>query len=465
MTGTLLQMASNVTSDLVVPAQLEDLARDYFKFVEFVEAFPEDLNPECPICLQILKEPQLLSCCGYSFCLKCITSIKTHRCPLCQEEEFSMLPDKRMERLINQRKVHCPYKKHGCNWSGERCKLLDHLCIDAGHAWDASANACLYFPENCKFCALPVSRINLQEHKDTCDARPTLCRFCHTQVAWNELSTHYQECPSGLELCDSCADYVSKADIASHKLECDFRPTPCKFCGTVVGWKYLVTHYQECPSGLGLCPNAACSKPMRVRDITLHLKECPYSICTCHYLYFGCQENIYRKDMQSHLENNAQRHLEMLDSSHKQIIKNQSQLSEKLQLIEAKSARQQREIARLNAALSQARQAVLPAGEGSINFLLVSDLAEDALDEDKLRSRFGQFGTVTFVYVLPDSFASAAVVYDSPKAYKNAIKASKTSGIKLCREFVQVHPIYSVDPQDPYDFDDDDDDDDDDYYN
>jgi len=80
-------------------------------------------------------------------------------------------------------------------------------------------------------------------------------------------------------------------------------------------------------------------------------------------------------------------------------------------------------------------------------------LKDDALDEGNLRSRFGQFGTVTFVHVLPDSFTSAAVVYDCPEAYENAIEASKTSGIRLCREFVQVHPIYSTDPQHPYEFD------------
>ena len=42
---------------------------------------------ECPICLELLKEPKLLISCGHSLCEKCLEAIKssdTYICPQCR---------------------------------------------------------------------------------------------------------------------------------------------------------------------------------------------------------------------------------------------------------------------------------------------------------------------------------------------------------------------------------------------
>ena len=53
---------------------------------EFVDPPSKVLQSECPICLQILREPHLIVCCGHSICAACIERIEEDGkpCPLCQ---------------------------------------------------------------------------------------------------------------------------------------------------------------------------------------------------------------------------------------------------------------------------------------------------------------------------------------------------------------------------------------------
>ena len=44
------------------------MAREY----EFVEPPPKQFQFECPVCLKILHEPRLISCCGCNVCAACI---------------------------------------------------------------------------------------------------------------------------------------------------------------------------------------------------------------------------------------------------------------------------------------------------------------------------------------------------------------------------------------------------------
>ena len=42
---------------------------------EFVEPPPKQFQSECPICLQILREPRLIDCCGHNYCVACIAGV------------------------------------------------------------------------------------------------------------------------------------------------------------------------------------------------------------------------------------------------------------------------------------------------------------------------------------------------------------------------------------------------------
>ena len=87
---------------------------------EFVER-PKELETDCPICLQILRDPFQVSCCGHSFCQSCIKCVQADKksCPTCNEADFSVFPDKRLRRSLYAFQVRCVHQKSGCEWIGE----------------------------------------------------------------------------------------------------------------------------------------------------------------------------------------------------------------------------------------------------------------------------------------------------------------------------------------------------------
>jgi len=99
---------------------------------EFVEKPPQFLQTECSVCLQILCEPHIVSCCSYSFCRSCIERVqaKNDSCPLCVESNFTTLHDKRLQRLLNKLDVQCVYQSDGCGWVSKLGDLDQHLNVN-----------------------------------------------------------------------------------------------------------------------------------------------------------------------------------------------------------------------------------------------------------------------------------------------------------------------------------------------
>ena len=99
---------------------------------EFVEPPPKHVQSECPICLQILREPHLISCCGHNFCAACIERVEEDDkpCPLCKEPSFTTMANKGLKRTLNEFRVDCPHRLNGCEWVGELGKLNEHLHSD-----------------------------------------------------------------------------------------------------------------------------------------------------------------------------------------------------------------------------------------------------------------------------------------------------------------------------------------------
>ena len=97
---------------------------------EFVERPPKDFpQVECPVCLNILREPHQARCCGYNFCQACIARVQKDKkaCPTCNEKEFEVFLDKGLKRSLYAFKVYCTEKENGCGWTGELGGLDKHL--------------------------------------------------------------------------------------------------------------------------------------------------------------------------------------------------------------------------------------------------------------------------------------------------------------------------------------------------
>ena len=136
--------------------------------LEFLEEPKEDY--ECPICQLVMKEPQIVDCCGYKYCFGCVNRVMLANkpCPMCLNNAFNLMPEKQLQRKIKDLKVKCPQKKLGCTWEGE-IRALD------GH----TKTSCLYVEVNCPLeCGGLYQRAMLQKHQeDDCPKRTAEHKF------------------------------------------------------------------------------------------------------------------------------------------------------------------------------------------------------------------------------------------------------------------------------------------------
>ena len=156
------------------------------------------------MCLQIIREPYQVTCCGYSFCRVCIERIKTDNkhCPTCNEENITIFPDKRLQRSLYDFEVYCTHKDKGCNWTGELRQLENHL--NENPQLDRELEGCLFTRVDCKFksvgCGVKTARGNVPVHlKDHSDNHlkllqnsksPLSAAFLEAQEQNGKLSQH-----------------------------------------------------------------------------------------------------------------------------------------------------------------------------------------------------------------------------------------------------------------------------------
>ena len=150
---------------------------------EFVEAPPKVVPTECSICLLILEEPCLISCCGHKFCRACIEQVQKSKkpCPLCNTPDFTLMRELALQRsLLNDFEVYCSYKKDGCDWKGRLGELMGHLTIDS-----FQPNECMFVEVECgNKCGEWFHRRDITTHKNQhCKKRPYSCKYCRSTTA------------------------------------------------------------------------------------------------------------------------------------------------------------------------------------------------------------------------------------------------------------------------------------------
>ncbi len=142
---------------------------------------------ECPICLLILKDPQMVSCCGRKYCMSCIgrVSASNKPCPFCKDS-FDCMAEKQLNRRILDLKVKCSKSKIGCEWVGEVRQLEEH-----------QTTSCAYIQVICSLgCGEYVQRCLLEQHElDQCSKRPMESRlFSLTQKLETRLQKMETKC-------------------------------------------------------------------------------------------------------------------------------------------------------------------------------------------------------------------------------------------------------------------------------
>ena len=251
---------------------------------EFVERPPEAIQTECPVCLQILKEPCLISC-GYKFCRDCIERVKKDDkpCPLCGEQDFTFMRELGLERKLKELEVWCSHKKEGCEWRGRLGKLEEHLNQEPSP--ESQLNGCEFVVVECMYkCGEWFQRPHIATHQnEQCKKRPYSC--------------------------DYCRDYASTFE-------------------DVIG-----VHYPQCGKYPVACPNDCDVYKMERQDLEGHLRDkCPLALVDCPFNYASCETQLLQKDMPEHMKDTAT-HLTLLAIVTQRLsIENQRLMEENRQL-------------------------------------------------------------------------------------------------------------------------------------
>lgn len=247
---------------------------------EFVSNPPDELM--CSICLSVLCDPNLTSCCGNHFCQSCISRIKNKRnpCPLCQESDFTVMLDKFFARRVNELKIKCPNSSQGCEWVSELGSIGKHL--------DSS----------CGFVEV------------TCD-------YCQNED-------------------------ILRHSLADHKKVCPARPYSCEYCGHRDKWEFItMVHHIRCKKYPMECPNKCGIGRIQRQQLNRHLREeCTLEEIDCEFEYAGCQVHQPRKNMTLHLSENVSSHLGMVASNFQKKLVEKDEMIDELRICNEALSRQ-----------------------------------------------------------------------------------------------------------------------------
>ena len=235
---------------------------------EFVENPPKIVQSECPICLQILRDPFQVDCCGYAFCQVCIEQAKADDkpCPCCKAENYEKFGDKRLKRTLYEFKVYCTNKQQGCQWKGELGQLDNHL--NSNPPTEKHLQGCQYTSVKCIHCSTLLVRSAIQVHQGKeCPRRPFSCEYC------NYIHSNYEDVST------------------NHWPVCGYYPVKC---------------------------TNGCGKTTKRQDLNSHIStHCPLTVIDCEFSYAGCKVKLPRQDMTAHLTENVVNHLSLTAANYR----------------------------------------------------------------------------------------------------------------------------------------------------
>ena len=235
---------------------------------DFVSPPPDVLPSECSVCLQILRQPHLISCCGHNYCKTCIEPVQKQKrpCPLCNEPKFTVLHNKGLERSLNELTVCCTHRTIGCEWTGELGKFEVHL-------------------------------------NENPDSENQLVGCAHVT----------------LECIHRCGGLFKRHSIDSHHSNfCPQRPYSCDYCReySSIQAEVVYRHWPVCKNYPLSCPHHCTVYAIERQHLDHHLNtECPLKVVECEFHYAGCDVELPRKDMPAHVADNLAQHVSLLATS------------------------------------------------------------------------------------------------------------------------------------------------------
>ena len=224
---------------------------------DFVEPPPVDYF--CPVTYEILKDPRQTSeCCGKHLSREVAERLESEQkpCPLCNTFPLKTSADIYFKRRVLELQVRCFNRRLGCEWTGDLGDVEKHVnigCVEGG---------CSFTIIECK-CGRELQRQKYEKHvSNECAQRLITCKSCGVTCTYEQITR--QSCPR-------CQSYHI--------------PCPNK-CTDIVWLRDIQRHYDE---------------------------ECPLQEVECQYSYANCSTMVKRNEMQKHMDESKEKHLELVD--------------------------------------------------------------------------------------------------------------------------------------------------------
>ena len=368
--------------------ELAESVKSSYEFTKFkfVEPFPKEVQTDCPKCLCTLKQPYIVSCCGYRFCKSCLNP-STESCPLCKNKEFDKLPDRQLERLLNERHVYCLLQDNGCEWTGELAKVSSHLSFGES----SSELACQHLPVSCSYCGGHFKRADIPGHQEVCDSRPTQCSYCTLNYPYKDMASHRESCPKA--------------------------PRSCK--------------------------NKCSDRLFTEKELHSHLaSNCPFVVVPCKYLFAGCEENLRRKEMKTHEDSHMEEHLSLVTSKCIELQSYEAASSKDLLESQEDVAKMTKSLSELafkhHEATVENKELSMQLAELKESHIRVSNVPPDATKKD-IKNLFRQFG-------VPDAITRSRpdcvfIFYCNRTRHDRVLQAYASRGLKLMKQQLVLEAV------------------------
>ena len=201
-----------------------------------------------------------MKCCGKIYCQSCITAAFKEKkcCPTCKAQRVYHWPDKNKKQILSGLRVYCPHRRGTrltvtlvcCDWQGQLGYLEQHL--NKNPITSTLLEGCRYTILKCPLCRLQIKRHNLQFHiQDSCPNRPYTCQYCgHEDTYVKVLNGHSSHCPKEPIACPHCEAVFERQALDCHiDKECELVPILCVFntvgCEVELPRRDMPTHLKK----------------------------------------------------------------------------------------------------------------------------------------------------------------------------------------------------------------------------
>lgn len=255
----------------------------------------------CLICMNIQREPTIVSCCGQHFCNSCINmffSISGVKCPHCLARDICYFVDKQQVREIQELQVYCSNRHRGCKWHGKFELLQKHVNSECERVTVYCSNG----------CGKKVEKCMLDEHLRS------HCSLGRCEYEWKDRTSSF-----GCVLFTNGEILENVPCITGSKHQdgglSDLENSDMNGCNSEEKSKIMTEDHEDTTNQ---CPNG-CSERVNYRDLEYHFENCPLEQVRCPFSDVGCKANVARCDLETHLEVEIQDHLRMMTKAHENL--------------------------------------------------------------------------------------------------------------------------------------------------